>query len=190
MLGVIALVVAMSGSAVAASKITSAQIKDGTITGNDIKNRAITPAKLSASAMQGMRGPAGPGGPAGPAGAAGPQGPAGPSATSKLTRVQETYTSPASDFAGGAATCPAGSRIVSGGYLHDVSGAGEVFANGGAQDGTSWIVGAFNYGDTAGTLTVFAYCSQAGVAIASSVGSRHAAAMREVAKLAKVKRPR
>jgi len=104
--------------------------------------------------------------------------------------VQETYTSPASDFAGGAATCPAGSRIVSGGYLHDVSGAGEVFANGGAQDGTSWIVGAFNYGDTAGTLTVFAYCSQAGVAIASSVGSRHAAAMREVAKLAKVKRLR
>jgi hypothetical protein len=191
-LGVIAVMLAMAGSAVAASKITGAQIKDGTVTGKDIKNDSLTLSDLSAGAVNNLAGETGPAGPAGPQGPAGPPGPTVPGSpqTSKLTRVQVTYTSPGNSFSGGAATCPNGSRVVSGGFFHDVADAGEVFANAGAADGTSWIIGAYNYGTTSGTLTVFAYCSQAGVAVASSVQSRHAAAMREVANLAKVKRPR
>jgi hypothetical protein len=70
---IIALVLAMGGSAVAASLITSKQIKDGTIQTKDISKKAR-------NALKGQRGPAGltgatgPAGPAGPAGAAGAKG--------------------------------------------------------------------------------------------------------------------
>jgi hypothetical protein len=190
--GIIAVVLAMAGSAVAASKITGAQVKDGSLTGADVKDGSLAATDLSTGAKVTLKGNAGPQGPQGPAGPGGPPGPTvqGSPQTSKLTRVQATYTSAGNSFSGGAATCPNGSRVVSGGFLHDIADAGEVFANAGAQDGTSWIVAAFNYGTTSGTLTVFAYCSQAGVAVASSVQSRHAAAMREVANLATVTRPR
>src|SRR5690348_4225077 len=165
-LGVIAVMLAMTGSAVAAAKITGAQIKDGTVTGKDIKNDSLTLSDLSAGAVNDLAGTPGPAGPQGPAGPPGATVQASPQ-TSKLTRVQVTYASLGNSFSGGAATCPNGSRVVSGGFLHDVPDAGEVFASGGAADGTSWIVGAYNYGTTSGTLTVFAYCSQAGVAVAS-----------------------
>jgi hypothetical protein len=188
-LGIVAVMLACTGSAVAGSVITGKQVKDSSLTGQDIKNHSLGAAELSDTALSALAGATGPAGPQGPAGPSGPPGPTvqGSPQTSKLTRVQSTYTSPAAGFSGGAATCPAGSRVVSGGFLHDIAGQGEVFANAGAADGTSWIVAAFNYGDTSGTLTIFAYCSQAGVAVASSVQSRHAAAMREVAKLAEVK---
>lgn len=65
----LALVVATGGSAVAASLITSAQIKDGTVQAKD----------LSAKARTSLRGKAGPRGPAGPAGGAGATGARGPS---------------------------------------------------------------------------------------------------------------
>jgi hypothetical protein len=64
----IALIVAMSGSAVAATLITSKQIKDGTIQTKD----------LSAKARKSLRSASGSPGPQGPRGAEGPQGPAGP----------------------------------------------------------------------------------------------------------------
>jgi hypothetical protein len=69
----IALVVAMSGSAVAASLITSKQIKDGTIQTKDISKKAMASLKRSAGAS-GVPGPAGAVGPAGLAGLQGPQG--------------------------------------------------------------------------------------------------------------------
>ena len=64
---VIALIAAMGGSAVAASLITSKQIKNGTIQTADISKKAKR-------ALKGNRGPAGPAGPVGPAGPAGAQG--------------------------------------------------------------------------------------------------------------------
>jgi hypothetical protein len=69
----IALVMAMGGSAVAASLITSKQIKDGTIQTTDISKRALKALKGKTGA-KGATGAAGPAGPAGPAGAAGAQG--------------------------------------------------------------------------------------------------------------------
>jgi hypothetical protein len=67
----IALVMAMGGSAVAASLITSKQIKNGTIQTADISKKAQ-------NALKGKTGATGPAGPAGPAGAQGPAGVAGP----------------------------------------------------------------------------------------------------------------
>jgi hypothetical protein len=72
---ILALVVAMSGSAVAASLITGKQIKDGTIQVKDISKTART--QLAAKAVAGVPGPQGPAGPAGGAGAQGPKGDAG-----------------------------------------------------------------------------------------------------------------
>lgn len=71
----LALVVAMSGSAVAASLITSKQIKDGTIQTKDISKTAR--AQLAAKATAGTPGPQGPVGPKGDTGAQGDRGEAG-----------------------------------------------------------------------------------------------------------------
>jgi len=71
----VALLVAMSGSAVAASLITSKQIKDGTIQVKDISKTART--QLAAKGASGVPGPQGPQGPAGLAGAQGEKGDTG-----------------------------------------------------------------------------------------------------------------
>lgn len=78
----LALTVALSGSAYAAVKIngkdikartiTAKQIKNGTITGKQVKNGSIAKADLAKDV--GTAGPAGPQGVAGPQGATGPQG--------------------------------------------------------------------------------------------------------------------
>ena len=93
---IIALVVAMSGSALAGGLITSSQIKDGTIQVRDLSPQAIqlpprpagpqgtgrpgrpTTATTATTASPGPPGPQGPAGPAGPMGPAGAMGPAGP----------------------------------------------------------------------------------------------------------------
>jgi hypothetical protein len=68
---IVALFVAFSGTATAALVMTSANIKNGTITGRDLKDRTLGTNKLSekaVSSLKGQRGPAGPAGPAGPKG--------------------------------------------------------------------------------------------------------------------------
>ena len=90
---------------------------------------------------------------------------------------------PQDGFVGGAAaTCAPGERAVSGGYVDDVI-VGEVFGNAATVDGTSWLVMAANYGDTAGTLTAYAYCAPTGVAVSSSASSRRETAEREIARI-------
>lgn len=76
----VAIVIASSGSAYAASKITSSQIKDGTIRGEDIrpgtiggskiKNGSLNPQDFAKGTLRtGPKGATGPQGPQGPAGA-------------------------------------------------------------------------------------------------------------------------
>jgi hypothetical protein len=77
----VAVLVAFSGSATAALVMTGKNIKDGTITAKDVKNRTLGTDKLSnnaVSALKGQAGPAGQQGPTGQQGPAGPHGPAGP----------------------------------------------------------------------------------------------------------------
>jgi hypothetical protein len=91
---VIALVVALSGSAVAATLITrSSQIRNGVITSADLANgravdtRDMTPAARRAlTGASGRQGAAGPAGPAGPTGATGPAGATGATGTVDTSR--------------------------------------------------------------------------------------------------------
>ena len=80
-----ALVMASAGTAFATTLITGDQIKDGSITGADIRNHSIGAVKLgdgeavaARKVAKNARGPRGLRGKTGAAGAAGPQGPAGP----------------------------------------------------------------------------------------------------------------
>jgi hypothetical protein len=79
----LALFVALSGSAYAAVKIGSKQIKDNSVRSRDVKNKTIAVKDISTSARKSLRGQKGaPGvaGSQGAPGAPGDQGPAGPSA--------------------------------------------------------------------------------------------------------------
>lgn len=86
----LALFIALGGSATAATLITGAKVKNGTITGQDVKGSSLTGAKvkngslgaadLSTAAQAGLKGAKGDPGPAGqtgPSGQTGAQGPRG-----------------------------------------------------------------------------------------------------------------
>ncbi|WP_155992851.1 hypothetical protein [Nocardioides sp. URHA0020] len=77
---VVLLVLASTGGAVAGALITGKQIKDGTITAADIRNRSVATTDLAPAtlrALSGRTGRAGPAGQRGPVGATGPAGAAG-----------------------------------------------------------------------------------------------------------------
>jgi len=79
-IAVLALFVALGGSAYAVASITGASVKDGSLTGRDIRDRSITKDDLRSTALPaGPRGEAGPAGPQGVQGEPGPQGKPGPS---------------------------------------------------------------------------------------------------------------
>lgn len=73
----LALVIASAGTATAATLITTAQIKDGTIQGRDLRKGTITANRLSPELQATIASSAGPAGAVGPAGPAGPAGAAG-----------------------------------------------------------------------------------------------------------------
>jgi hypothetical protein len=83
-LGVIALALALAGGAWAGKHYvitSSSQVKNGALTGADLKNHSLGLADLSEgahAALKGTRGPAGPTGATGATGATGPQGLQGP----------------------------------------------------------------------------------------------------------------
>ena len=70
----LALFVALGGSAYAAATITGDQIKDGTVTGRDVKNRSLGTSKLTAKALASLASRPGPPGAAGAPGAKGDKG--------------------------------------------------------------------------------------------------------------------
>ena len=74
----LALFTALSGTAYAATKIGSKEIKDNSIQSRDIKNRAIALTDISTKARSSLKGQRGAQGAAGAPGAPGGQGPAGP----------------------------------------------------------------------------------------------------------------
>ena len=81
----LALFAALGGSAYAAVTVTGKNIKDGTVTGRDVKNSSLGTGKLSPSAVSSLTGQPGPRRPQGEKGAAGrgatePAGPTGPKA--------------------------------------------------------------------------------------------------------------
>ncbi|MGD9694643.1 MAG: hypothetical protein AB7V42_03165 [Thermoleophilia bacterium] len=119
----LAVVLAASGSAVAAKLITGRDVKNGSLTGLDIRNRSITMSDLARPTIArlqagkpGPRGARGATGPRGPKGATGPRGATGAAGTSSgyAVRLPAAVDLPA---AGGpvtvlAASVPAGAYIV------------------------------------------------------------------------------
>jgi hypothetical protein len=61
----LALFAALGGTAYVAVTVTGKNIKDGTVTGRDVKNRSLGTSKLSATALSSLAGQRGPTGPQG-----------------------------------------------------------------------------------------------------------------------------
>jgi hypothetical protein len=159
----VALFAALGGSAYAAVTVTGANIKDGTVTGKDVKNRSLGTSKLSTrvvSSLAGQQGPAGPTGPKGETGAAGPQGPAGARGPSGISGLDRTISDPVTvkpGYAGGAsAECPAGRQAVGGG--------GSAFTGGQLisshpNTASEWVVDYYNPYSVPITIRAFVVCA-------------------------------
>lgn len=128
----LALLFALSGTAVAAGVVTGAQILNGSIGSIDVMNESLRTVDVKNGTLlpedfkgkklpkgpQGAQGAQGPQGAAGPQGPAGPAGPAGPQGQAGLSQVTVVTAESASDSDGSKfvdAHCPAGKRIIGGG---------------------------------------------------------------------------
>jgi hypothetical protein len=111
---IIALVLAMGGSAVAASVITSKQIKDGTIQTKDLSKKALKALK----GKKGATGAAGAAGPQGPQGAQGAQGVQGLKGDTGPRGPSDVYSAAddtgAGDFDSISVTVPEGQYLATG----------------------------------------------------------------------------
>jgi hypothetical protein len=146
--GIVAVVIAGTGSAIAASQITSKQIKNGTI-------QLVDLSKSTRVALQGGRGPQGAPGQPGANGA--------PGATKVVVR-QGTVVSVATNTDGTATVaCAPGERATGGG--NSISGSGwavmESFPTGGSATAppTGWRVDAHNGAAAAQNLVAIVVCA-------------------------------
>ena len=119
----LALLFALSGTAVAGALITGANVKNNSIAGidilneslgsKDVKNGSLLPKDFKPGALPvGGQGPAGPAGPQGPGG---PQGPAGQNGVAGLEIVHATTAADSDGEKTATAACPAGKKVVGGG---------------------------------------------------------------------------
>jgi hypothetical protein len=146
---VVSAVIASTTATAATIVITSKNIKNGTIQTVDISAKA----KRALKGNRGPRGFQGARGAPGAAGATGPAGPQGPPGVQSLTAVGISTTVSPGSFGTVTATCPAGQRPVSGGFLF----AGITTASN--RTTTGWLANGVNDLATPQELTVFAYCS-------------------------------
>jgi hypothetical protein len=164
-LGIVALVVAMTGSAVGASLITGKQVKNSSLTGKDIKNKSLTKQDFKGS----VRGPRGLTGPQGAPGATGATGPAGPSELATLTDTFGSLDVAAGDVDGGTLSCDDGQKVVSGGFEYTApDGKGRIVASEANEALDGWLVVLDNSENTAtATVSADALCAAAGKAVAT-----------------------
>ena len=172
----LALFAALGGSAYAAVTVTGKNIKDGTITGRDVKSRSLGTSKLSptaVSSLTGQRGPSGPQGesgergsvgpvgPKGDIGPAGPQGPAGPAGPSGVSgweyRVSEGVYLPSGVSNPTQANCPAGKKALGGGASATYANA-YVIDSAPTNDGTGWVVRSRNTSPSPATVYAWVIC--------------------------------
>jgi hypothetical protein len=122
-IALVALVVACAGGGIAAGvKITSADIKDGTIRAADLSPSLR--AQINAPGPRGARGPQGIQGAQGIPGPLGATGPAGTFSAANVTEVPGPLATAnilgsGSSVATSTATCPPGSALLGGGYIND-----------------------------------------------------------------------
>ena len=174
----LALLLSLTGTAVAGALITGAQIANNTVATLDLKNndvRSIDVKNNNLTTLDVLNGTLrkvdfAPGqlqpGPAGPAGPAGPEGPAGPQGAPGLAGLEiVSSTSPASSNPGRMvqASCPAGKVVVGGGGRVAFGESDVALDESFPVDANTWRVLAYELNATAAvwTLTAHAVCASA-----------------------------
>jgi hypothetical protein len=134
----LALAIALGGTSYAAitlprNSVGTTQIKPRAVKSSDLGASSVSSGKVRDRSLRALdfalgQLPSGPTGPAGPAGAAGATGATGPTGVvGTLTVIREDVAVPDTGASTGVqATCPAGQRIVSGGYTLAESAATDV----------------------------------------------------------------
>ncbi len=96
-LATVAVFAALGGTATAAKLVTGKDVKNASLTGNDLRKRSVPASKLTRKARRSLRGATGPAGAAGPkgatgatgaTGASGPKGAAGPAGPAVLPSLR------------------------------------------------------------------------------------------------------
>jgi hypothetical protein len=173
-IAVLALGLSVTGTAVAATLITSADIQDHTIQTRDISARAMADlhgqrgvsgarganGARGATGAPGTPGPPGAPGPAGATGAAGPAGPAGgPLDPSRIVHVAGPTFTLLAGQAGPtyyAAPCPSGAIALGGGFT--ITGTVHVSSSQASDFQQGWQISADNPGWVTGTAQANAVC--------------------------------
>ena len=162
----LALFAALGGTAYAAVTVTGKNIKDGTVTGRDVKNRSLGTNKLSAKAMAslaGRPGPAGPKGETGTQGPAGPRGPEGPQGASGISGWEHRVSVPGKfvppDSVGFAEVyCSPGKKALGGGG-ESIPGRAAISTSAPTSGGTGWVVRVYNVGTQGTTVSAWVICA-------------------------------
>ena len=110
----IALVVACTGTATAATLITGKQIQNNSVTTKDVKNKSLRAGDFRPGTL--LRGPAGPAGATGPQGPQGAQGATGAAGLSGLEKISATTPFDSDSPKTIDTTCPAGKQALSADY--------------------------------------------------------------------------
>jgi hypothetical protein len=108
------LFIALGGTSYAAIKVTGKAVKDGTLTGADVRDNSLKSSDISGLRAGDFSGPSR--GAAGPRGATGPEGPRGAAgATNVIMRRGELYPIEAGLNSNAIVYCRAGERAIAGG---------------------------------------------------------------------------
>jgi Collagen triple helix repeat (20 copies) len=179
----LALFATLGGTAYAAVTVTGKNIKDGTVTGRDVKNRSLGTNELSPTAVSSLKGqpgpagsqgdkgapgptgPIGPAGPKGETGAGGPQGPAGPPGPSGISGWQ--YATEGQVIPAGSTgttwqvSCPGDTKALGGGVAPAVNdySKGYVLHSGPAGPATGWEVKIRNESTSPYTYYAWVICA-------------------------------
>ena len=162
--GLVALVAVTAATAGVQALITSAQIKDGTISTRDLRNGTILRADLAPSTLSSLRGQRGARGPVGPPGSPGPVGPQGAATPLEYTAAYSAPVVVAPGRTGFAVVvCPAETLAFSPGHVVDDVATGrlavvESFPISSPDRRSGWQVTMLNVGSTSAAFTARAYC--------------------------------
>ncbi len=155
-----ALVVAMSGTAVAASKLVSGNslIKKNSLSGNRLQNRSVTGSKIKLSSLGTVPSAKN----AATAATATTATTAGSASISKITYVTTPVTVPGDGtYTTGSATCPSGTNVTGGGAsINDTTG--NAYFGGSYPSGkTGWTIAYQDYSGGPTTAYAYAICAPA-----------------------------
>jgi hypothetical protein len=144
-ISILALVLAASGSAMAASKLVSGNslIKKGSLSGNRLQNHTLTGTQINLANL-------------------GTVPKAGSASISKVTYVTVNGSVPAGEIAPTTATCPTGTFVIGGGGQVSNAEEGAVYAEDSYPNGTGgWTVDFANAFTSAVPVTTTAICAPA-----------------------------